>query len=184
MAPSKESAAARRVRKILAEVKLLAAEYYRLTGKPLGVTGEVAEYIAADLLKLELVPPRTAGHDAIRRTRRGIQRIQIKGRAYGDLATPNQRMGTIKKGAACDSVILVLMDNKTLDPREIWEAPMAAVDRRLLMPGSKSRDRGALGVPEFKRLAKRVWPVDRDATSSAAGSGRGSRRRETSRSSR
>lgn len=149
---------AERVREILAKVKLLAAEYYRLTGKPLGVTGEVAEYIAADLLNLELVPPRTAGYDAIRRTKDGIQHIQIKGRAYGDDATSSQRMGTIKKGAACDAVVLVLMDNKTLDPREIWEAPMTAVDQRLLMPGSKARDRGALGVPEFKRMAKRVWP--------------------------
>ena len=45
-----------RVREILAAVKPLAAEYYRLTGKPLGVTGEIAEYIAAKLLGLELVP--------------------------------------------------------------------------------------------------------------------------------
>ncbi|MDP1753413.1 MAG: hypothetical protein Q8L22_28515 [Reyranella sp.] len=156
---TKAKADTKRVREILRDVKRLAAEYYQLTGKPLGVTGEVAEYNAANLLKLELAPPRTAGYDAIRRTKEGIQRIQIKGRAYGNLATPNQRMGAIEKGAACDSVLLVLMDNKTLDPREIWEAPMAAVDQRLLKPGSKARDRGALGVPEFKRLAKRVWPV-------------------------
>ena len=37
-----------RVREIMATVKPLAAEYYRLTGKPLGVTGEVAEF-AADI---------------------------------------------------------------------------------------------------------------------------------------
>ena len=43
-----------RVREILAVVKPLAAEFYRLTGKPLGVTGEVAEYLAADILGLEL----------------------------------------------------------------------------------------------------------------------------------
>ena len=42
-----------RLREILGTVKPLAAEYYRLTGKPLGVTGEVAEYVAPDLLKLE-----------------------------------------------------------------------------------------------------------------------------------
>jgi hypothetical protein len=40
------------VREILARVKPLAAEYYRLTGKPLGVTGEVAEYVAAETLGL------------------------------------------------------------------------------------------------------------------------------------
>lgn len=59
-----------RPREILAAVKLLAAEYYRLTGKPLGVTGEVAEYVAADLLSLKLAPPRTKGFDAIRQHRR------------------------------------------------------------------------------------------------------------------
>jgi hypothetical protein len=42
----------RRVREILKAVKPLAAEYYRLTGKPLGVTGEVAEVVAADALGL------------------------------------------------------------------------------------------------------------------------------------
>jgi hypothetical protein len=52
----------KRIKAILAAVKPLAAEYYRLTGKPLGVTGEVAEYVAAEKLKLVLVPPRTAGH--------------------------------------------------------------------------------------------------------------------------
>lgn len=39
-----------RVREILAAVKPLAAEYYRLTGKPLGVTRELAEYVAAEIL--------------------------------------------------------------------------------------------------------------------------------------
>ena len=73
-----------RVREILATVKPLAAEYYRLTGKPLGVTGEVAEYVAAETLGLVLANARTPGYDAIRHTPDGPQRIQIKGRAYGD----------------------------------------------------------------------------------------------------
>lgn len=54
------------IRSILAEVKPLVAEYYRLMGWPLGVTGEVAEYVAADLLGLKLAPPRMKGYDAIR----------------------------------------------------------------------------------------------------------------------
>lgn len=48
-----------RVKEILAAVKPLAAEFYRLTGKLLGVTGEVTEYIAAELLGLKLAPART-----------------------------------------------------------------------------------------------------------------------------
>jgi len=155
-----EQEGARRVREILAIVKPLAGEYYKLTGKPLGVTGEVAEYVAAEMLDLELAPPRTPGYDATRQTRKGRQRIQIKGRAYGGDAKPGQRIGTIKRGSSCDFVLLVLLDNRTLDPREMWEASMAAVEERLAVPGSKARARGALGVNEFKKhcLARQIWP--------------------------
>lgn len=156
-----EAVEARRVREILAAVKPLAAEYYRLTGKPLGVTGEVAEYVAAELLGLELAPPHTHGYDAIRKADGEPQRIQIKGRAYGEDAKPGQRLGTIKRGAPCDDVLLVLLDNRTLEPREMWEASMAAVEARLALPGSRALDSGSLGVPEFKRLARRVWPLRR-----------------------
>ena len=153
-----EIATTRRVRDILAQVKPLAVEYYKLTGKPLGVTGEVAEYVAAELLSLELAPPRTKGYDAIRQTTEGPHRIQIKGRAYSNTANASQRLGTIKKDSECDFVLLVLLDSQTLQPREMWEAPYSAVKTRLNVPGSKSRDRGALGVQEFKKLTAKIWP--------------------------
>jgi hypothetical protein len=145
-----------RVREILAIVKPLAAEYYQLTKKPLGVTGEVAEYIAAEALGLTLVPARTAGYDAIR----GSEHIQIKGRAYGKDAKPGQRMSRIKLGADCHMVLLVLLDNATLEANEMWEAPYASVCECLERPGSKARERGALSVSVFKHLpnARRVWP--------------------------
>jgi hypothetical protein len=145
-----------RVREILVTIKPLAAEFYRLTGKPLGVTGEVAEYIAAELLGLTLVPARTVGYDALR----GTERIQIKGRAYGLNAKPGQRMSRIKLDAPCDTVLLVLLDSATLEPHEIWEASYIKVAELLLRPGSKARDRGALGVPAFKSIGKRVWTKD------------------------
>src|SRR3954469_24001555 len=104
-----------RVEEILATVKPLAAEYYRLTGKPLGVTGEVAEYVAAQELNLILAPPRTAGYDAIRKGVNGEEKIQIKGRAFGEDSKPGQRLGKIKTGADCDAVLLVVLDNATLE---------------------------------------------------------------------
>jgi hypothetical protein len=149
-----------RVREILAALKPLAAEYYRLTGKPLGVTGELAEYVAAEQLGLELAPPRTAGYDATRRTAEGLVRIQIKGRAFGEDAKPSQRLGRIKQEADCHAVLLVLLDNRTLEAQEMWEAPYPAVAERLALPGSKARARGALRVSEFKRLARKIWPKD------------------------
>lgn len=147
----------RRVRELLAAVKPLAAEYYRLTDKPLGVAGEVAEYVAAEALGLELAPARTAGYDATRRASDGsVQRIQVKGRAFGADAKPGQRIGLIKRGADCDTVLLVLLDSATLEARGMWEAAYKDVIARLDLPGSKARERGALGVSEFKRLARRV----------------------------
>ncbi len=155
MEPQRQAAnSEKRVREILAQVKPLAAEYYRLTGKPLGVTGEVAEYIAAEELGLKLAPARTTGYDALR----GKERIQIKGRAYGKNAKPGQRMSRIKIDAECDTVLLVLLDNETLKPREMWEAPFPKIVELLKKPGSKARERGALGVTTFKSQAKRVWP--------------------------
>jgi hypothetical protein len=77
-----KSAEAKRVGEILAAAKALAADYYQLTGKPLGVTGEVAEYVAAHTLHLKLAPPRTAGHDATRLKKGRVECLQIKGRAF------------------------------------------------------------------------------------------------------
>jgi hypothetical protein len=156
---------AKRIREILATIKPLAAEYYRLTKKPLGVTGEVAEYVAAEKLKLTLVPPRTEGYDAIRKTRKGDERIQIKGRAFGDDSKPSQRLGQIKHGAACDKVLLVLLNSATLEPVSMWEASYASVTKRLLEPGSRARnERGAMSVRDFKKIATIVWPKPIEAS--------------------
>lgn len=54
------------VMEILREAKLLAQQYRALTGKPLGITGEVAEYEAALLLGIDLTQARQAGYDAVR----------------------------------------------------------------------------------------------------------------------
>jgi hypothetical protein len=56
---------AQRVMAILADAKRLAQEYRALTGKPLGITGEVAEFEAARILGVQLTPARQAGYDAI-----------------------------------------------------------------------------------------------------------------------
>jgi hypothetical protein len=69
---------ARRLRKLIGEVKLLAHEYYLLTGRPLGVTAEIAEYEAARILGLELAPVRQRGYDVIRKTPNGDQLLQVK----------------------------------------------------------------------------------------------------------
>ena len=49
----------RKIETILKEVKPLAVEYHDVTGKPLGVTGEISEFEAARLLDLELLAARS-----------------------------------------------------------------------------------------------------------------------------
>jgi hypothetical protein len=73
----------------------------------------MAEYVAAETLGLKLVPPQ--GHDALR----GSERIQIKGRAHGQKMNSGQKIGCIKTDGTCDTVLLVVLENATLEPREM-----------------------------------------------------------------
>ena len=50
---------------ILERARKAAIDYYELTGKPLGITGEFGEYVSAKVLGLELADARSPGYDAI-----------------------------------------------------------------------------------------------------------------------
>ena len=104
-----------------------AVQYKRLTGKPLGITGEVAEYEAARILDLTLTEARQEGFDA----RKGGKRIQIKGRVLGKNAGAGQRIGTIRLDKKWDSVVLVLLDEQFL-PTEIYEAGRKKIKAALI----------------------------------------------------
>jgi hypothetical protein len=147
------------VRALLREAKLLAARYYCLTGKPLGVTGEVAELEAADKLGLRLEQARSAGFDALAQRDGKLVRVQIKGRA---VASDDRYRGTcpsIKCGNQFDVVLLVLLDRATLDALEIWEALEIAVMDRLAGVSEAKQNRNALAITQFKSIATKVWPV-------------------------
>ncbi len=142
------------IEEILEQAKQLAARYKKLTGKPLGITGEIAEFNAASLLNLELAEARTAGYDAIGSDDR---KIQIKGRCLPENAKPGQRVGSIRLDHEWDTVLLVLMD-ESFNVQEMWEAQRPAIEEALLAPGSKARnERGALAVSKFKQIGRKVW---------------------------
>lgn len=143
---------------LLARAKALGADYYAITGRPLGVTGEVAEYEACRLLRLKRAPVREPGYDATRKRNGREQRIQIKGRVLGPSASRGQRIGSIKLNHPWHVVMLVIMD-ESLNATEIWEAARPALTNALRAPGSRSRnERGALGVAKFKSVGRLVWP--------------------------
>lgn len=142
---------------ILSKIKILATEYHSLTGRPLGVTGEMAEYEAVRVLKLDVSQVRQRGFDATRQTKKGIQKIQIKGRVLQPTSNQGQRLGAIQLDKDWDSVILVMMDNN-FNPTEIYEADRAIVETALKKPGSKARnERGQLSVSNFKSISSKIW---------------------------
>lgn len=142
---------------LLGKARALAIEYYRLTGKPLGITGEVGEYEAARLLDLTLEGAREPGYDA---TDASGRRLQIKTRAV-PRGTPlgGQRLGSIDIEKVWDAVILVLLDQE-FQPIAVHEASREKITEALLKPGSKARnERGSLAISKFKSIGTRRWPT-------------------------
>lgn len=145
------------VLEVLREAKVLARKFYHLTGKPLGVTGEVAEYEAATKLSLQLHAARQAGYDATEIREDGLVRIQIKGRCVLNPLKINGRMGAIDLRQPFDVVLLVLLDAE-FNAFAMYEASRATVEAALVLPGSKARnERGALAIRQFMSMAKLRW---------------------------
>lgn len=125
---------ASRVFKLLGEVKALAREYYELTGRPLGITGEIAEYEAGRLLDVTLAPVRQQGYDAVRTSADGgVEKLQIKGRCLLPGAKPGQRIGSIRLDRDWDAVLLVTLDEH-YEAEEIHEAARPAIKKRSRRP--------------------------------------------------
>ena len=146
------------VDKLITEARRIAADYRRATGKPLaGITSEVCQYDAAQLLDLELLKSPVGGYDAIGRGARDGLRIQIKGRAIFDENKSGQRLGQLKLEQEWDSVILVLMDDN-LQPFEIHEASRDEIEQALAdsIP-SKRNKRGIMSIAKFKAIGRLAW---------------------------
>lgn len=146
------------VRKVLGQAKKAAQRYRTLTGKPLGISGEVAEFEAARLLNLELMDARHPGHDAVRIQSGRRQRLEIKGRCVLPGSRKSQRLGKIDISKPFDAVLLVLMDEH-FNATEIYEADRQSVVDAIMAPGSKARNkRGQLAVSQFKKIGTLIWP--------------------------
>lgn len=145
------------IRDILSQAKLLAQRYRALTGKPLGITGEVAEYEAARLLGVTLAPARQAGFDATEQQGEHLRQLQIKARCILPGSKASQRVGSIDIAKPFDAVLLVLLD-QNFDAIAIYEAQRDAVIKAIQEPGSKARnERGALSVSKFISIGSPRW---------------------------
>ncbi len=148
------------VNKLISEARRIAAEFRRTTGKPLGISAEIANHDACTFLQLEAQDD-AVGYDAIglHGSRKG-HRFQIKGRAIFDEKKGGQRLGQIKTDQEWDKILLVLMDEE-FETTEIYEASREDILNDLDDASTSNRSkRGAMSVARFKRLAQLVWTRD------------------------
>jgi hypothetical protein len=146
---------------VVRDAKAVAKRYKKLTGRPLGITGEVAEYEAARLLRLRLAVVRQDGYDALRDDVGQACRLQVKGRCIR--GRKHGQVPKIKLTAEWDGVLLVLLDDD-YEPIAIYEASRDAICDALQRPGSKARiERGSLAVSKFKSIGRKIWPPQQGA---------------------
>jgi hypothetical protein len=142
--------------KLIAQARVLAAEYRRTMGKPLpGISNEIAEYDAIKLLQLKPKPQGESGYDAIDPARGGKQ-IQIKSRTIFDESKSGQRIGQLKLDKDWDSVVLVLMD-EDYEPYEIYEAERGDILEYIGKSSTSRAKRGAMSVARFKIISRLAW---------------------------
>ena len=138
------------------EARKLAADFRKATGKPLGISNEIAVHDVIRLMHLKPVEAGVGGHDAIGTGEREGKRIQIKGRTWNPDAKTTQRIGQIKMEAEWDSIMLIIMD-ENYEPLEIYEAERDDIVETVKKTSKKRRSRGAMSLHKFKALGKQVW---------------------------
>jgi hypothetical protein len=146
--------------KLIAQARILAAEYRRTMGRPLpGISNEIAEHDAVRLLGLEAVNKQgeQVSWDAVEPE--SGKRIQIKSRTIFDESKGGERIGQLKMNQEWDAVVLVLMDEEYM-PYEIYQAERDELEEYSKKSSSSRAKRGALSVARFKIIGRLRW--DRD----------------------
>ena len=144
------------VEKLMLEARKLAADYRRATGKPLGISNEIAVHDVIRLMKLVPAEPGASGYDAIGTGSREGRYIQIKGRTIFDEDKGGQRIGQVKLDQEWDSVMLILMDDN-YEAQAIYEASREAIVEAMAETSAKRAKRGAMSVARFKAIGECVW---------------------------
>jgi hypothetical protein len=159
------------VDKLMAEARRLAAEYRRVTGKTLPISGEIAVHDAARLLGLETVTDPAAGYDAVRIDGDERERFLVKARVVFDQSKGGHRLGELKLDKPWDTLLVVLMD-ADYEAIEIYAVRradvVAALDERT---PSRSSKKGTLTVPRIKIIGSRVWARDAGGDTAVAAVG-------------
>lgn len=140
---------------IIRRAKEVARDYYALTGKPLGITGEIGEYEAARLFDMELAEARMAGFDAIKPDG---TKVQIKTRYLSEEDENKRRVPAIKMDYDWDTAMLVLL-NEDFEVRSIYEVTRDAFSKGISSSTDKTTLKGAPNIRIFKQFSQKVWSL-------------------------
>lgn len=134
--------------KVVKKVISVALEYEKLTGRKLGITGEVGEVLVCDNRKLKLLnDPLEAGYDAIDNE---SKHYQIKARRSNN-TNPGARIGRFAKHKFDYAILAFLEFDYSI--KELWRATY-----KDLLPVIKRHERRNPSVNEFLRVAEKIFP--------------------------
>lgn len=132
------------IRKIVNKIIKNALEYERVTGRKLGITGEIGEILVCDKFKLNLlVDPLMAGYDAMDKER---NKYQIKSKR---IIKNSGCVGSFAK-YKFDYLIMILLD-KNYKVIGMWKT-----DFKSIYPVIKKYKRRNPSVREIKNISD-VW---------------------------
>ncbi len=141
------------VRNLILQTKQIASAYYAATERRLGVTGEIAEFEAANKLGLQLVKAGMRGYDALDSEGR---KVQIKGR-WRPTCKPYRKVPRIEPQADFDVFVYVLLAGEGYEPFQIWstskEAIVNALDGKVSAKGKVER----ITFNHFSDFAELAW---------------------------
>ncbi len=142
--------------KLMAEARRLAAEYRRMTGKTLPLSGEIAINDAVRLLGLEATNASDAGYDAFRGTGEAAERFVIKARVVFDEQKGAHRLAELKLDKPWDTLLLVLLD-ASYETLEIYAVAREQVAAALANGRPNANKKATLSVPRIKIIGTQVW---------------------------
>jgi hypothetical protein len=133
-------------KKIVSSVIISAIKYEKITGRKLGITGEIGEVLVCEKLKLKLLKNSIfPGYDAI--DSQGYK-YQIKTRR-GNTNSPGARMGTFSSHSFNYAILAILDDKYNL-------VELYKITYKKLEPILKCYEKRNPPLRQFKKIATRI----------------------------
>jgi len=137
---------------LMAQTRLVAADYRNTTGQALPVTVELARFDAIDKLNLQKLDGLN-GVDAID-VNQSQEKYLIKGRVIFKAGKARQKLGQLSMAGDWGHLLMVLYD-ADYQPTHIYKIARSTIEQELQ---NTARDkRGSMTVAKYKAIGELVW---------------------------